>query len=100
MTEQSKPDKQKSPGMGCLGYGVVALIVMFSPLFLAILNTKPGSNPLSEGDPGSGAAGIWLMMLTIPIAFVIVIVGIAKSQRRKSEQNGKFYGSPDFPDMM
>ena len=100
MTDQDKPYELNSPWAGCLGWGVVALLVMFFPVFLAFANTAPGANIFSEGDPNSGGAAIWLMMFTIPAAFFIVIAAIARALRKSREQKNQSYGSPDFPDMM
>ena len=56
--------------MGC------GLIFAFLPIPLAALATSPGSNMWSESDPKSGGAGLWALIVTLPIGFLIGMVGL------------------------
>jgi hypothetical protein len=72
-------DSLFKPGAGS---GVIIMIigalVAFSPLAIAIANTAPGHNWMSEGDSQSGGAAIWLMMFTLPVGAIIGIYGLVK----------------------
>jgi hypothetical protein len=59
-----------------LGVCVIGVLIGFSPLILAIVQTAPGHNPFSEGDMGSGGASLWLMIATLPIGAGVIFVGL------------------------
>ena len=55
---------------------VVGGLVMFSPLFIAWIETAPGANMWSESDPNSGGAALWLFIFTLPLGLLIGLVGL------------------------
>ena len=67
---------------------VIAALVAFSPIFIAIARTTPGHNWMSEGDSQSGGAAIWLMLFTLPIGAVIGIFGLVKLIRSFLSRKG------------
>ena len=82
--EQAKLAREKSssgysskPAFG-LTFMVIGALVAFSPLAIAMANTAPGHNWMSEGDSQSGGAAIWLMMFTLPVGAIIGIYGLVK----------------------
>jgi hypothetical protein len=57
---------------------IAGAVVAFSPLAMAFLSTAPGHNWMSEGDSQSGGSYIWGMLITLPVGFVIGVVGLVK----------------------
>jgi hypothetical protein len=60
--------------------GVVTMLVgafiAVLPLLVATFSTTNGHNMWDESDPSSGAAAIWLLMITIPVGGVVGLVGL------------------------
>ena len=54
----------------------VGAVVAFSPLAMAFFSTTPGHNMWSEGDARSGGSYLWGMLITLPLGFVIGLVGL------------------------
>ena len=53
----------------------VGLIVAISPLLLAFVTSI--FQGVSMWDEGSGSGGyIWLMMGTLPVGFVLIVIGV------------------------
>jgi hypothetical protein len=69
--------------MGC------GVLIVFFPLILAFFSTAPSANMWSEGDSNSGGSALWLMMLTIPLGFIVGIVGLAMYLVGSSKRNRK-----------
>ena len=57
---------------------IVGFVVAFFPLALAFFSTAPGHNWMSEGDSQSGGSYIWAMLVSLPIGFVIGLVGFIR----------------------
>lgn len=74
-----EPATVRKPDSGLIKSGsilmVLAVVIAFSPLAMAFLNTAPGHNMWSEGDSQSGGSAIWLMFATIPLGGILGIVG-------------------------
>ena len=91
--EETKAAREKSigglsskPSFG-LTFMIIGALVAFSPVAMAMANTAPGHNWMSEGDSQSGGAAIWLMMFTLPVGAIIGIYGLVKliqSSRKRS----------------
>ena len=81
----SGSDSAKAGGytMGC------GALIAFFPMILAWFETAPGANMWSEGDSNSGGAALWLMMLTVPVGFVVGIVGLIMFISGSSKRNRK-----------
>ena len=75
--EKSSSGYSSKPAFG-LTFMVIGALVAFSPLAIAMANTAPGHNWMSEGDSQSGGAAIWLMMFTLPVGAIIGIYGLVK----------------------
>ena len=76
-------------GFGC-SVGIVGVIVSISPLIIARATTPAGDNWMSEGSGGGSA--IWLMMFSVPVGFIIGVVGLrifnaASASAKKAMQN-------------
>lgn len=68
---------------------LVGGLVMFSPLFIAWIETAPGANMWNESDPNSGGSALWLFILTLPtglliglVGLILAIVGAVKSSKK------------------
>ena len=88
MANQTPSSGSGSGKAGGYTMGCGALIAFF-PLILAFFSTAPGANMWSEGDSNSGGAALWLMMLTVPLGFIVGIVGlviylVGSSKRNKN----------------
>jgi len=60
----------------------VGLLIAFSPLLLAFVASLFQGG--SMWDEGSGSGGyIWLMMGTLPIGFVLIVIGVVAGIVRK-----------------
>ena len=60
----------------------VGLIFAISPLLLAFVTSI--FQGVSMWDEGSGSGGyIWLMMGTLPVGFVLIIIGVVAGVVRK-----------------
>lgn len=97
-TVEATGDSLFKPGAG--SGAIIMLIgagVAFSPLAIAIANTTPGHNWMSEGDSQSGGAAIWLMMFTLPVGAIIGIYGLVKLIQ-SSNQSSKVATAPDVAD--
>lgn len=58
------------------------LIFAFSPLAIAFVTSI--FQGVSTWDEGSGTGGyIWFMMLTLPVGFVLVVIGLVRLIVRK-----------------
>jgi hypothetical protein len=93
--EESAPLSSQDSGTGggstnAGGYtmGCGALIAFF-PMIIAWFETAPGSNMWSEGDPNSGGAVLWLMMLTVPIGFFVGLIGLIMQISSSSKSKKK-----------
>lgn len=68
---------------------LVGGMVLFSPLFIAWIETEPGANMWSESDPNSGGSALWLFIVTLPmglligtVGLVITIIGAVRSSKK------------------
>jgi TRAP-type C4-dicarboxylate transport system permease small subunit len=60
----------------------VGLIFAFSPLALAFVTSI--IQGVSMWDEGNGTGGyIWFMFFTLPVGFVLVVVGLVRTAIRK-----------------
>ena len=87
------PSREQSARNGIVVM-VIGAVLAFFPILMAILNTAPGHNWMSEGDSQSGGAYIWLMLFTLPIGSTIGIFGLvkliqARNSRRQPNQSKK-----------
>ncbi|MFM6978261.1 MAG: hypothetical protein ACKOWR_06090 [Micrococcales bacterium] len=74
MSDQKPPMSKKTrTGLVLL---IVGAVVAWSPLAMAFLSTTPGHNMWSEGDSQSGGTYLWGMMITLPMGFIIGVVGL------------------------
>ena len=55
---------------------VVGVVIVFLPLIIASISTTPGHNMWNEADSSSGAAALWLLLITIPVGGITSIVGL------------------------
>jgi flagellar biosynthesis protein FliQ len=55
---------------------IVGVVIAFLPLIIASISTTPGHNMWNESDSSSGAAAIWLLLITIPVGGITAIVGL------------------------
>ena len=61
----------------------IGLIFAFSPIFLAFVTSLfQGGSMWDEGN-GTGAY-IWLMFLTLPIGFLLVVIGLVMAVVRRT----------------
>jgi uncharacterized membrane protein YgdD (TMEM256/DUF423 family) len=70
---------QQKSNMGIWAGVVTMLVGVFIavlPLLVATFSTTNGHNMWDESDPSSGAAAIWLLMITIPVGGVVGLVGL------------------------
>jgi hypothetical protein len=85
------PSREQSARNGIV-LMVTGAVVAFFPILIAILNTAPGHNWMSEGDSQSGGSAIWLMLFTLPLGSIFGIVGLVKlvmalSSKRPQNKN-------------
>jgi len=67
---------------------LVGVFIAVLPLLVATFSTQNGHNMWNESDPSSGAAALWLLLITIPVGgitalvgLIIVIVSLARSAK-------------------
>lgn len=58
---------------------LLGFVVAFGPIWIARMNTKPGHNWMSEGDPSSAGTSMWLLIQTVPIGGIIGLIGLVLS---------------------
>jgi hypothetical protein len=85
VNENSAGGNASKPSFG-ISFMALGALVAFSPIFIAISKTSPGSNWMSEGDSNSGGAYLWLLMFTLPIGGVIGIYGLVKLLQGRSSK--------------
>ncbi len=85
----STADKSSKAGRVLI---VIGAVVAFFPILIAILNTAPGHNWMSEGDPQSGGTAIWLMIFTLPIGGLIGLIGLVKLIQASASQQSAYSG--------
>lgn len=77
-----EPTNPVRPPMSKTRVGLIWLaagaVVAFSPLAMAFFATAPGHNMWSEGDSQSGGTYIWGMLITLPLGFIIGVIGLVK----------------------
>ena len=71
-TQDAKSNTGTSAGLITM---VVGVVVAFFPLLIATFSTQNGHNMWNESDPSSGAAALWLMIITLPVGGIVAIVG-------------------------
>ncbi|MDE2592173.1 MAG: hypothetical protein KGL41_04895 [Actinomycetales bacterium] len=78
--ENSEKPAERDSGTGAVITGLVlfllGFVVAFFPLWIARANTAPGHNWMSEGDPASGGAAIWGLMITVPMGGLVGLLGL------------------------
>ncbi|MEY4322903.1 MAG: hypothetical protein RL410_684, partial [Actinomycetota bacterium] len=55
---------------------LVGVFIAVLPLLVATFSTENGHNMWNESDPSSGAAALWLLLITIPVGGVTALVGL------------------------
>lgn len=70
---EGDPANTVKSGKTLMGCGT---IFAFFPLIFTMVSTAPGSNMWDESDPNSGGAGLWALMVTLPIGFVAGLIGL------------------------
>jgi hypothetical protein len=68
------PPQKKSTNPGCI-VGFVALAIAISPILIGIFGSIGCPQPANEGNCAAAAAP-WLMFLSIPVGFIMGVVGI------------------------
>ena len=53
----------------------IGLVFAFAPLLIAFVTGLIQGVPMWDEGSGTGAY-IWLMMLTLPVGFILVVIGI------------------------
>lgn len=71
---QGNPVNTVKSGKTLMGCGTIFAIF---PLFVAMFTTAAGSNMWNESDPNSGGAGLWALIVTVPIGFFVVLIGMS-----------------------
>lgn len=70
---QGNPANTVKSGKTLIGCGT---IFAFFPLIVAMVTTAAGSNMWNESDPNSGGAGLWALIVTLPIGFIVGLIGL------------------------
>ncbi|MEY3407470.1 MAG: hypothetical protein RL038_531 [Actinomycetota bacterium] len=103
MNENSNPQEPETPqeSGSSVNPGVVTLLVglliAVFPIILAAISTAPGSSIYNEGDPSSGAAALWLLLVSVPVGGLIAVVGLVWAITTSNKQKSSNYPvAPSF----
>ena len=77
-SQESSPGGNASKPSFGLAFMIIGAVVAFFPVVIAIANTAPGHNWMSEGDEQSGGTALWFFMFTFPLGGIIGIFGLVK----------------------
>jgi hypothetical protein len=61
----------------------IGLIFAISPIFLAFITSLFQGGSMWDENSGTGAY-IWLMLLTLPVGFLLVVIGIVMAVVRRT----------------